>query len=338
MVRGQRFESEIREQPAAWRRIAASASAASLAERLHGTPVLLLGSGSSLFAAQLGALALRRRGIAASALASTEARFDAAAYRDATVVAVSQSGRSADLLAAIELLRPRTLVALTNDVASPLAAIAHTVVDAQAGPERAVPASKSVTCMAAILLSAASLVGGSTPRTPEVLRATADAVERWLDGPGVAALEAAAARIAPCRGVMIVGAGYGVAIAYEVALKIKEASYLHAEGFPAGEFRHGSSAILDPTMAIVGIVDDASRSIVARPMSEAAVAGAARYVIGVALDGIPQLGPATGEAFNTLAWLVTGQLLALALGRRRGVDSDAPRGLVKALTDTPPSA
>jgi len=326
---GARFEAEIREQPGVWRRIAASNAAQNLTAAVAGREVLFLGSGSSLFAGMLGALAFRRRGVPAHALAASEARFDRNAYRDACVVALSQSGRSTDLLDAIDLLAPARLIALTNDPASPLAERAAVVIDALAGPEVAVPASKSVTAMAALLLWSAALTGGARNRTAETLRATADEVEAWLSSDAFAAVEAAAQRLAGCRSIAVVGAGYGVPIAFELALKIKEASYVHAEGFAAGEFRHGSSAILDRSSAIVGIVDEASRAIVQRPLAEAAAVDAARYTIGAVSGEIPLLGPVTGEAFNTLAWLVVGQTLALGLGRANGVDSDAPRGLRK---------
>jgi glucosamine--fructose-6-phosphate aminotransferase (isomerizing) len=328
-VLGAHFEAEIREQPDVWRRIAASDGARRFAAAVAGRDVLFLGSGSSLFVGMLGALAFRRRAIRATALAATEARFDNAAYRDACIVALSQSGRSTDLLDAIELLAPSRVVALTNDAASPLAARADIVIDCLAGPELAVPASKSVTSMAAILLWAAALTGGKKNRTAQTLTETAEDVRAWLDGDGVGDIVAAAQRIARRRTVAVVAAGYGVPVAYELALKIKEASYVHAEGFPAGEFRHGSSAILDASSAIIGIVDDSSRDIVHRPLAEAAEAEAARYVIGTRSGDIPVLGPATGEAFNTLAWLVAGQYLALSIGRANYVESDAPRGLSK---------
>jgi glutamine---fructose-6-phosphate transaminase (isomerizing) len=326
---GAHFEREIREQPDVWRRIAESDGAQRFATAVAGRDVLFLGSGSSLFMGMLGALAFRRRGIRASALAATEARFDNAAYRDACVVALSQSGRSADLLDAIDRLAPSRLIALTNDVSSPLAERAEIVIDVLAGPEQAVPASKSVSSMAAILLWAAALTGGTRNRTAQTLVETAEDVRAWLDGTGVHDVEAAARRIARRRSVAVVAAGYGVPIAYELALKIKEASYLHAEGFAAGEFRHGSSAMLDASSAIIGIIDEVSRDIVHRPLAEAVEAEAARYVIGARSGDVPLLGPATGEAFNTLAWLVAGQYLALSLGRANYVESDAPRGLRK---------
>jgi glucosamine--fructose-6-phosphate aminotransferase (isomerizing) len=326
---GRRFEAEIREQPGVWRRIAASDAAPRLAEAVRGRALLFVGSGSSLFAGMLGALAYRRRGIHARALAATEARFDHAADRDACIVALSQSGRSTDVLEALDVLAPGLIVALTNDAASPLAARATVVVDCLAGPETAVPASKSVTSTAAILLWAAALTGGATHRSAATLEATAADVEAWLQRDAVAEMDAVSRQLARVRTVAVVGAGYGVPIAFEIALKVKEASYVHAEGFAAGEFRHGSSAMLDASTAILGIVDETSRTIVDRPLASAAVAKAARYVIGEPSGSITTLGPQTGDAFNTLAWLVTGQYLALTLGRARGVDSDAPRGLHK---------
>jgi len=330
-VLGQQFEREIREQPNVWCGIAQSDKAERLARAIGERPVLLVGSGSSLFMGQLGALALRRRGIRAVALAATEAHFDHVAYRDACIIALSQSGRSIDLLAALDILMPSTLIALTNDANSPLAARATHVIALDAGPEKAVPASKSVTAMAAILLWGAACVAGNSTRSAQTLVQTATDVRDWLDGSNAEPVVAAAQRIARRRSVIIVGAGYGVPIAGELALKLKEASYVHAEGFAAGEFRHGSSAVLDASCAIVGIVDDASRAFVERPLTAARDAEAARFVIGSPVGDLPLLGARTGDAFNTLAWLVAGQYLALWTGRARSVESDAPRGLSKVL-------
>ncbi|MBV9102756.1 MAG: SIS domain-containing protein [Candidatus Eremiobacteraeota bacterium] len=323
------FEAELREQPELWRRIAASSKAAALARAIGERDVVLVGSGSSLYVGQLGALALRRRGIRASALAATEAVFDHTAYQGCAVIALSQSGRSSDVLGALDVLRPASVVALTNDVHSPLAARSTCCIALDAGVEQAVPASKTVTAMAAILLWAAALIAGKSTRSAITLAQTAEAVEHWLQSVELDAVVQAAKRLTLRRSVVIVGAGYGVPVAHEVALKIKEASYVHAEGFAAGEFRHGSEAMLDASCAILGIVDDASRSIIRRPLAEAAVTESLRYVIGSEMDDVPLLGPVVGEAFNTLAWLVTGQTLALHLGRIRGVQSDAPRGLRK---------
>jgi glutamine---fructose-6-phosphate transaminase (isomerizing) len=328
---GAHFEREIREQPDVWKNIAASNKAENLARAIRDRDVVLLGSGSSLFMSQLGALALRRRGIRAHALPATEAPLDNAAYRDAVIIACSQSGRSTDLLAALDVLQPKELIALTNTPDSPLGHRANVTIDLEAAPEIAVPATKSVTSTAVILLWAAGLMAGSHARNEKTLIETAEDVRSWLDGRDIEDVKDAAQRIARRQSVVIVAAGYGVPVANEFALKLKEASYIHAEGFSAGEFRHGSAAMLDASCAIIGIVDDVSRNVVNRPLVEALQAESLRYVIGGRIGDIPLLGPVVGEAFNTLAWLVAAQTVALYVGRARYVESDAPRGLAKTM-------
>lgn len=315
-----------------WRALARGHGAPAFADAVRARKVVLVGSGSSLFVAMLAALALRRRGIDAAALAATEASFERGAYRGRTVVALSQSGRSSDVLQAIEILEPSRLVALTNDAAAPLAARADHVIDIGAGPERAVPATKSVTAMVALVLWGAALTGGASERSAATLAATADRVERWLASAAYTEVAAFAVRLASRGSVAVVGAGYGVPIALELALKLKESSYVHAEGFAAGEFRHGSTAILDATTTLIGVVDDASRDVVRRPLAEAERTGALRATIGGSLESIAAFGAPVGDAFNTLAWLVAGQVLALEVGRARGIDGDAPRGLTKFVT------
>jgi glucosamine--fructose-6-phosphate aminotransferase (isomerizing) len=335
-ILGAQFEAEIRQQPGIWRELARSGSAARLTAALADRKVLLVGSGSSLFVAQLGALALRRRRIAAQALAATEARFDHRAYAGWTVLAVSQSGRSSDVLAAIEHIRPPELVVLTNAIDSPLADRAACAIDIGAGRERAIPAGKSVSASVALLLWSAALLGGIPSRDAGALEGAADAIEAWFAGPGLAGAIEAAQQIARMRSVLMLGTDYGIPIAGEAALKFKEAAYVHAEGFAAGEFRHGSRALLDATCAVIGLVDTDGLPIVSRPLDEALSSGAARYTIGSErVPGIAHLGPEVAVPFNTLAWLVTAQMLALHAARARGIDSDHPRGLTKTLVTAP---
>jgi glucosamine--fructose-6-phosphate aminotransferase (isomerizing) len=329
-VLGANFEREIREQPDVWERLADSTKAQQLAEAIEGH-VLLVGSGSSLFVAELGALALRRRRIQAHALAATEARLDHRAYEGCTVIAISQSGRSTDMFEALAVLRPKRVIALTNQRDSPLATMAQLTIDVGAGTEVAVPASKSVSATVAILLWAASLLDRDSRRGKESLIHTAEAVRTWLDGPSVVDVVNAAREIAVCKSVIFLGSDYGLPIAREAALKLKEAAYIHAEGFSAGEFRHGSIAMVGAATALIGIADDDALDAVARPLREVERSKALRYTIGMSVDRVARLGPVVDVSFNTLGWLVTAQLIALHAGRARDVDSDAPRGLTKAL-------
>ncbi len=329
---GRNFEREIREQPDVWERLAHSDASVRLAHAIDGE-VILVGSGSSLFASQLGAIAFRRRGISAHALAATEARGDNRAYHNRIVIAVSQSGRSTDVLEALDVLQPRRTIALTNTADSRLGARADLTIDVEAGKEVAIPATKSVSATIAILLSAATLLGGERSRDAQTLIDTAHTIRAWLDdSAAVEAVRAAAQQIAARRDVVILGTDYGAPIAREAALKFKEATYMHAEGFDAGEFRHGSAAMVDITSVIIGIMDEDAVRVVARALREIGATGALRYAVGTTTaEGIERLGPLVPDPFNTLAWLVTIQLLALYTARARGIDSDAPRGLTKAV-------
>jgi glucosamine--fructose-6-phosphate aminotransferase (isomerizing) len=322
---GVQFESEIREQPAVLRRIAARDDARRLAAAIGERDVLFIGSGSSLFVAQLAMLAWRRAGRHADALAASEALFQAGVQRGRCVVALSQSGRTADVLTALDALAPAQTIALTNDVESPLALRADVVIDIGAEIERAVPATKSVTAMTALLLWAAM---------PDVaasaLDAAATCIEIWLAG-ALPEMEDAAALVGAARSIVVIGAGFGVPLAAEIALKIKEATYRHAEGCSAGEFRHGSTALLDASRALIGIVDGWSRPSVTRVFNVAAEAGSIVATIGEAIPGVARFGPQLDGPFAPLAAIVAGQVLALALARAAGIDSDTPRGLRKFL-------
>jgi glucosamine--fructose-6-phosphate aminotransferase (isomerizing) len=329
-MHGDQLEREILEQPEAWERVASSDAAARLAAALEGE-IVLVGSGSSLFAAQLGAVALRRRGIVAHAVAATEAQNDCRAYRGRVVVALSQSGRSTDLLRALDTLAPRRTIALTNTIASPLGERADLTIDILAGPERAIPATKSVTCTVAILLAAASHFDEHPARNAAALHAAAEDVRAWF-GDGLEDVRRAAAEIAIRHDIVILGTDYGACAAREAALKFKESTYLHAEGFEAGEFRHGSAAMLDASSVVLAILDRDAREIVGRPLREAAARHALRYAIGTeTIDDVPRLGPVMAEPYNVLGWLAAVQMLALHVARSRGIDPDVPRGLSKAV-------
>ena len=328
---GHYFEREIREQPELWRSLAHSSKARAVAEAISGREIILIGSGSSLFVAELGAIALRHRGVRAHAIAATEAAIDHAIYSHATAIVCSQSGQSADVLKALDLLRPRTLIAITNTPDSPLGRHATLCIDVECGAEIAVPASKTVTVMAATLLWAAAMLHGGAIGSAAALWEASDAVQSWLDNVHPNSISEAAMRISKRSSAVIVGSGFGLPVAREIALKIKEASYMHAEGFAAGEFRHGSAAMLDASCAIAGILDGRSDELVRRALQEASNAEALAYAVGELARDLPVLGPVFAGPFAPLGWIVAGQVLALHLGRARGVQSDAPRGLVKAI-------
>jgi glucosamine--fructose-6-phosphate aminotransferase (isomerizing) len=304
--------AEIAEQPQRWRDVIASAAPGALRAALACEPVVLIGSGSSAFVAELAARMCRRSGIAAWAIAATDAPFDEPPFVPATAIAFSQSGRSADVLAALDRFAPARCVAVTNDPGSPLAARAHVVVDVGAGRERAVPATKSVTAT----LACVQLAAAADPAAERhALARIADAVERWL----AEAAAAESARVVPvlaaATSVIVAGSGDGGVAAREIALKFKEAAYVRAEGVAAGEFRHGGIALLDASCALLLLADAADP---AQPKLAAAAATAGAAVV--------TLEPGDRGLFGRI---VAGQTLAVATGRTMGVDGDAPRGIAK---------
>ena len=330
-MNGRQFETEIREQPGVLAALAASRAAAQLQTAIGDRAPLFIGSGSSYFVAQLATLAWQRTGRRAAALAASEARLGDWAHRGRCVVALSQSGRTADVLAALDTLAPSRTIALTNDLASPLAGRADIAIDVLAGAERAVPASKSVTAMAALVLWAASRgLDGDAPASEELTR-TAGGLRAWLEGAASAQTDAIAGLLEPAHSIVVIGAGFGVPVAAEIALKIKEASYRHADGFGAGEFQHGSTAILDPTRGLIGILDAFNRAPVEAVLEVARGAHAIAVALGEGIPDVPVFGAPAAGRFAPLAWIAAGQMLALALARRAGIDSDAPRGLQKFL-------
>jgi len=157
----------------------------------------------------------------------------------------------------------------------------------------------------------------------------ADAIALWL-GNEAADMTDYSRQVAMRPSIAILGSGYGVPVARELALKFKEASYLHAEAFAAGEFRHGSMAMLDPSYSVFAITDNASREAIAPHLEAARELQALCLTIGADVDGVQRIDRIVApKPFELLGWLTAGQMLALAVGRVRFVDSDAPRGLSK---------
>jgi glucosamine--fructose-6-phosphate aminotransferase (isomerizing) len=316
---GVHFAAEIAEQPALWRALAARPGRGVLHDAGARGPALLIGSGSSAFVADIAARMLRRAGRAALAMTATDLAFDAPPFAPSTLVAFSQSGRSADVLAAVAGVADARRIAVTNDPSSPLAAWADDLVDLQIGPERAVPATKSVTAMTALAYLAAAADADAARRA---LRAAADAVAAWLER-AAADLAPAVAALCNARSIIIAGSGDGIPAAREVALKCKEATYRHAEAVAAGEFRHGGVAMLDASCVVL-VLDEPADPAQAKVTAAATRAGAVTIVLGC--GGV---GPRVPAACAVLGWIVTGQCLALELGRTLGIDGDAPRGIGK---------
>jgi len=282
---------------------------------------------------------------------------------DTLVLLISQSGETADTLAAMREAKAKgaTTLAIVNVVGSSLARDADAALLTQAGPEIGVASTKAylaqLTALALLCLFLAQLQDDRTPvrATPEgngegeapaapslsdfaaALRELPALIEECLRRePQIAAL---AESLASHSSFFYLGRGYDFAAALEAALKLKEISYLHAEAYPAGEMKHGPLALVEPGVAIIGFcTQTATNEKMYSNLKE--VKAREGTVISVIRDGdITPDGsdavisvPSTLDALMPIVAMVPMQLLAYHVARVRGCEIDQPRNLAKSVT------
>ena len=312
--------------------------------------VELVACGTANYAAAVGSYALQEwLGLPARYTAGSEFRYSPPPLDERTlVVAVTQSGETADTIAPTRYAHGQgcPIVAVTNTVGSAITREADAVLFLQAGPEIAVVATKTfVTQVTTLLLLAAAMAKqrGRLPaelemRLVEELRALPDKAERALALADPA--RELARRYVNSRGFMFVGRGYGYPVALEGALKLKEVSYVHAEGYAAGELKHGPISLLDAEVPLVAI---ATRSSVQEKLISNVMEGRARdaRVVAVGTEGDEALRdyaddvlwvPDTLEQLSPILAVIPLQLFAYHTAVARGTDVDQPRNLAKSVT------
>jgi glucosamine--fructose-6-phosphate aminotransferase (isomerizing) len=253
------------------------------------------------------------------------------------VIALSQSGETVDVLDAMAVARQRgaSLAAIFNTPMSTLARTVETRVQLRAGVEQCVLATKSYTAMlATLLLTAHAVDDGWSAGADHILR-SADAIESMLVSESRDRIKAVATCLATAAHLFVVGRGAHYPSALEAALKIKEVSYIHAEGFAAGELKHGVIALIESgTPCVILAPQDGSRTDVLSGAAELKSRGG--YIIGVGSTAdsvfdefipIPDAGIA-----SPIVEAVPGQLLGYFAALARGNDPDRPRNLAKSVT------
>jgi len=343
-ARGETFLAEIREQPQALLRLVEQASvyeeAARAAVERGPHIVRLVGHGSSDNAASYGVYAF---GIASGWTALRDSISLSVYYgaelelERSIVVALSQSGRTPDVVAYVQRARDQgaLTIGITNEPESELAAAADLTLPLVAGPERAVAASKTYVNELAALVLLASAVAGKTEEIVDQLGAAAEsmaeALPRFED-----AVASVAGAFAYVGRMYVTGRGIEFATAREIALKLTETCRIAAEPLTSTDLAHGPVAALDPLFpvwtiasndeALPTIVEAARRAreagamLVASGNAQSEIAGAA-FRLPVPAAPSPLLAP--------LLSVVPGQLFAGALALAKGLDSDHPTGLTK---------
>jgi glucosamine--fructose-6-phosphate aminotransferase (isomerizing) len=312
--------------------------------------VYVVGCGTAHYAGEVGAHLIQEwAGLPAAAQIGSEMRYSPPPIDDRTlVISVSQSGETADTLAPQKLAVEggATVVVVTNVVGSAITREADAVCYLQAGPEVAVASTKAfvtqVVVLQMIALHLARLRGTLSARQMRsyglaLRELPAQAAETLKLAPQVKKL---ARRWSAVRDVMFIGRALGYPIAMEGALKLKELSYVHAEGYAAGELKHGPIALLDPHTPLVALATrGATYDKVVSNIAE--VRAREAPVVVVATEGDEEIAryaqdvlyvPETLEAMAPVIAILPLQLLAYEVAVARGADVDQPRNLAKSVT------
>ncbi len=337
------MRAEIAQQPAALRAtldalLPRSGEAGALARDCR--QVLFIARGTSDNAAVYGGYLLQAHAGMLATLASPSIATEYHSRLDLSgvlAVALSQSGETQEIVETLAWAGDcgaRTVAITNGGAGSALARAADLAFVTQACPEHAVPATKTFTTQLAAL--AVLAIGLGAGLDTGLLRAAPDEIERMLARGLDTALEPIVAGLAGAVGVVVSGRGHAYAAALELALKLKEACYLHAMGLSWADLLHGPIAVVDAaTPAIIVAADSGPALPGSIELARRVVAaGAQAYAIGggpglAAASSLAVPGPALPEWLAPLGLIVPGQLLTEALSRRLGIDPDSPRGLSK---------
>ncbi len=269
-------------------------------------------------------------------------------FENDVVIAISQSGETADTLAAIELARSKgaTILGICNVVGSSIARATHAGSYTHAGPEIGVASTKAFTAQVTILSLMALLIAdkkGSISKSRfyqliSEMEAIPAKVEKALKSNEL--ILEISKKFQDVRNFLYLGRGYNFPVALEGALKLKEISYIHAEGYPAAEMKHGPIALIDREMPVVVVATrKGSYDKVVSNIQE--VKARKGVIIAVVTEGdvmVRELAdyvidiPETDEVFVPLVATIPLQLLSYHIAVLRGCNVDQPRNLAKSVT------
>jgi glucosamine--fructose-6-phosphate aminotransferase (isomerizing) len=323
------------------------------AELASVSRVLVVGCGTALHAGLVGRYLIEEwAGVATEADVASEWRYRNPVFDPSTLVlAISQSGETADTLAAMRLAKDRgaKVVAITNVMGSAVTREADGVLYTRAGLEIGVASTKcftaQVTLLTLLALRLAELrwrlsperiveIGRELDRLPELAQRVLDDEEMH------ASVEAIAERFAHDRFFLFLGRHIGLPICLEGALKLKEISYIPTDAYAAGEMKHGPIALLSDDTPVVAVATDSHvYEKVVSNLQEVKARGA--HVIVVASEGNTAIRthaehvlyvPRTLEELQPVLAVIPLQLLAYRISRKLGLDVDKPRNLAKTVT------
>lgn len=253
------------------------------------------------------------------------------------MVAVSQSGETADVLEAIEVARSNgvKIISLLNVFGSTMMRASDDFFMVNAGAERAVVSTKATTAQLAVLTLLAYAAAGRLQEGKLLLMNTASAVNDMLNPRYEERIKELASLLQDKKDIFIIGRGMNCPIALEAAIKLQETCYIHAQGFAAGELKHGPLALIgEGTPCIAIVANDETRNDTLNSAAEVKARGG--YVIGISPENSAVFDywlkvPDAGNA-SPIVNIIPVQILAYHLAILKGCDPDYPRNLAKVCT------
>ncbi len=253
------------------------------------------------------------------------------------LVAISQSGETADTLEAIEIAKKKgvKIASIVNVESSTMARMSDIVIPIKAGPEKAVASTKATTSQLAILTLLAYACDGGIELGKQLLITTAAQINDMLNPRYERHIMKLAKKIKNVESMYIIGRGMNYPIALESAIKLQEVSYIHAEGFAGGELKHGPIALISEGTPVIVLTanDECKKEILSNAQEVKARGG---YIIGISPTNEEVFDfwirvPDTGNA-SPIVNIIPVQILAYQLAVLRQNDPDKPRNLAKSVT------
>ncbi len=298
--------------------------------------IILIGCGSAYHAALLGKNALEKYArIPTEVAIASEFRYsDPLLKKEDLVVLISQSGETADTLAALRLAKKKRVptLGIVNAFGSSIAREADTALYTMAGPEISVATTKAYTCQTVLLYLLAMKLAR---RSPAELRKIPQAIEHaFLQESRCKQL---AEKYASAEHLFFIGRGRDYAVSREGSLKLKEISYIHSEAYAAGELKHGTISLIEENTPVIAIITDpALQQKTISNIKEVSARGAQVFCIAPQNAPLPDCDrldlPDCNDLAAPIAAAVLCQLLAYYAALARGTDIDQPRNLAKSVT------
>lgn len=259
--------------------------------------------------------------------------FERFINKKTAIIVISQSGETADVLEVLERGKKAgaKILSLTNVESSSIARISDVHIPILAGPEKAVASTKATTSQMALLFLLAYAEVGKTNVAREILRSTASSINDFLNERYESLIKEVAKTIVDNENLFIIGRGDLYPMALEAAIKIQEVSYIHAQGFPAGELKHGPIALIEEGTPCLVLGDDLETlsNAVELKSRGARIIGISPHRADV-FDEWIKVPDCDGA--KSIVTIIPVQILAYHLAILRNLDPDMPRNLAKSVT------